>query len=141
MVCDLRGLCWCLTVRAVLTAEIEVTDKHGNRVAQIVQLLAVSNRAAGKTARERPHRQVCAFGVASCGFGQIRASNARLTLYSDDHKWIVIARNHLIRAAKHFGFRSVVNFVAEYLFHGGIASAIPRERIGCKLKPLRHTPL
>ena len=45
------------------------------------------------------------------------------------HAYDSISANHLVCSAKHFGFRGVVNFIAEYLFHGGIATAIASERI------------
>jgi len=55
---EICGLCWRLSVRAVLPAEIEVANKHRHRKAHIFKFLAKANRATGEPARERPHRQV-----------------------------------------------------------------------------------
>ena len=125
----------------MLSAIVEMRDEHCNGMAQVFKFLAVSDGAASKASRERADAQIRAFSVASGGHRKVRIANARLTLYYDDHKRIKIAGHHLIRAAKNFGFRGVVNFVSEYLFHGGIPTAISRKSIRRKLKPLWHTPL
>ena len=68
MVCQPCGLRWRLIDRAMLPAEIEMANKHRYREPHIFQFLAESKCATGEPARERADRQVCALGVAGCGF-------------------------------------------------------------------------
>ena len=125
----------------MLPAAVEMANEHCNREAQIIQFYDVSNSAASEPARERPHRQVCALGVTGSSCGPIEASNARLTLYPDYHQRIVVARNLLVRLAKDFGFRRIINFVDEHLFHCCIPSAISRESIRTvRLRTQKHHP-
>lgn len=53
-------------MRRMNAAEIEVGNEHRNRMAQIFQLLAVSNRATGEPARKCANTQIRALGAASC---------------------------------------------------------------------------
>ena len=65
-------------------AEIEVGNEHGNRMTQVFQFLAVSNRATGEPARERANAQVCALAMAGCGRIHIRIPDALLFADGDN---------------------------------------------------------
>ncbi len=82
MVCESCRTRWRHAVCAVNAAEIEVRDEHCNRVAQIVQLLAVSNGATGEPARECPHGKVREYDSREQGLEYLlKCLNAGANLY------------------------------------------------------------
>ena len=59
---------WCLPVRRMPSAKVEVTDKHRDGVPQVRQFLAVANGATCEPAREGSHAEIGSFRVADRGF-------------------------------------------------------------------------
>ena len=76
--------------------------------------------------------------MADCCQRQFWRANLHLTLYSNNHQWIEIARHIRFSFAVNFDFRRIINFFAEHLPHRAIAAMITSVRVSCELEAAIH---